>query len=212
MRTITVSSLEEIQQRLGKGHAGLDVGQVRGVELHQLRPLDPLLHQAAVLDGGHRITAAAEDQGRRTDRAQLLAEIGIAHRRLKPTIGILDPENTRTLPPEVAASTGLDVLSHAIESYTAIPYASRPRPERPVFVNQFRTQVPHYMLRHKVRAGITGWAQVNGRAALPWDERIELDLWYVDHRSLSLDLRILARTPFALFGNTYKGETGGWKS
>ncbi len=59
------------------------------------------------------------------------AKTGIAHRRLKPTLGILDPENTRTMPPEVAASSGLDVLSHAIESYTAIPYTTRPRPEQP---------------------------------------------------------------------------------
>ncbi|HWW86802.1 MAG TPA: hydroxyacid-oxoacid transhydrogenase [Vicinamibacterales bacterium] len=59
------------------------------------------------------------------------AKTGIASRRLKPTLGLLDPENTRTMPPTVAASTGLDILSHAIESFTAIPYSSRPRPERP---------------------------------------------------------------------------------
>ncbi|MSS73388.1 MAG: iron-containing alcohol dehydrogenase [Candidatus Latescibacteria bacterium] len=57
---------------------------------------------------------------------------GIAHRRLKPTLGIVDPENTRTMPAVVAASTGLDVLCHAVESYTAIPYDQRPRPERPI--------------------------------------------------------------------------------
>ena len=51
----------------------------------------------------------------------------------------------------------------------------------------------------------------NGRAALHWDDRIELDVWYVEHRSLWLDLKILARTPFALFGGTYKGASGGWK-
>ena len=68
--------------------------------------------------------------------------------------------------------------------------------------------------RHRldVKPGITGWAQVNGRASLPWGDRIELDVWYVEHRSPLLDLRILARTPFALFSGTYKGETGGWKS
>ncbi len=66
------------------------------------------------------------------DLAGLHAKTGIAHRRLKPTIGLIDPENTRTLPAEVAASTGLDVLSHAIESYTALPYIGRPRPERPI--------------------------------------------------------------------------------
>ena len=66
------------------------------------------------------------------DYSALHAKTGIAHRRLKPTLGIVDPENTRTVPAAVAASTGLDVLSHAIESYTALPYLQRPRPERPI--------------------------------------------------------------------------------
>ena len=66
------------------------------------------------------------------DLTEMRAKTGIAHRRLKPTLGLLDPENTRSMPPEVGASTGLDVLSHALESYTAIPFANRPYPERPV--------------------------------------------------------------------------------
>ncbi|HEU0119850.1 MAG TPA: hydroxyacid-oxoacid transhydrogenase [Bryobacteraceae bacterium] len=66
------------------------------------------------------------------DFADLHAKTGIAHRRLKPTLGYLDPENTRTMPPQVAAATGLDVLSHAIESYTAVPYSQRPAPDRPI--------------------------------------------------------------------------------
>jgi hydroxyacid-oxoacid transhydrogenase len=65
------------------------------------------------------------------DLKRIGAKTGIANRRLKPTLGYLDPENTRTMPPEVAASSGLDVLCHAIESYTAIPYTARPRPELP---------------------------------------------------------------------------------
>ena len=65
------------------------------------------------------------------DLTSMHAKTGIASRRLKPTLGLLDPENTRTMPPEVAASSGLDILSHAIESFTAIPYAARPRPDRP---------------------------------------------------------------------------------
>jgi lipopolysaccharide/colanic/teichoic acid biosynthesis glycosyltransferase len=77
-----------------------------------------------------------------------------------------------------------------------------------------RYQVERYDVRQRhrldVKPGLTGWAQVNGRASLPWDERIELDLWYVEHRSAWLDLRILARTPLALFRGTYKGATGGW--
>jgi lipopolysaccharide/colanic/teichoic acid biosynthesis glycosyltransferase len=78
-----------------------------------------------------------------------------------------------------------------------------------------RYQVDRYTARQRrrleVKPGITGWAQVHGRAALPWEERIELDVWYVEHRSPRLDLKILAKTPRALFSGTYKGVTGGWK-
>lgn len=66
------------------------------------------------------------------DFAQMHAKTGIAHRRLKPTLGLIDPENTRTLPSAVAAASGLDVLSHAVESYTALPFSQRARPERPI--------------------------------------------------------------------------------
>jgi exopolysaccharide biosynthesis polyprenyl glycosylphosphotransferase len=70
-----------------------------------------------------------------------------------------------------------------------------PRPERPTFVERFRASVPSYMLRHHVRAGITGWAQVNGlRGDTPIDRRIEHDLFYINHWSFAFDLRILALT------------------
>ena len=82
---------------------------------------------------------------------------------------------------------------------------------RPTLAYQVEQYTPHQRRRLDVRPGITGWAQVQGRASLPWDERIELDVWYVDHRSPWLDLKILARTPLALFTGTYKGQTGGWK-
>jgi len=65
---------------------------------------------------------------------------------------------------------------------------------RPTLAAQVDLYTPHQRRRLEVKPGLTGWAQVNGRAGIPWDERIELDVWYVDHRSLSLDLRILART------------------
>ena len=84
-----------------------------------------------------------------------------------------------------------------------------PRPTLRYQVEQYDERQRH---RLDVKPGITGWAQVNGRAALPWADRIELDVWYVEHRSPRLDLQILARTPFALVRGTYKGETGGWKS
>jgi lipopolysaccharide/colanic/teichoic acid biosynthesis glycosyltransferase len=78
-----------------------------------------------------------------------------------------------------------------------------------------RYQVERYDERQRrrleVKPGLTGWAQVNGRAALPWAERIELDVWYVEHRSWRVDLGILLRTPLALFAGTYRGDTGGWR-
>jgi lipopolysaccharide/colanic/teichoic acid biosynthesis glycosyltransferase len=82
---------------------------------------------------------------------------------------------------------------------------------RPTLAYQVERYTPRQRRRLEVKPGITGWAQVHGRAKLPWDERIELDVWYVEHRSFWLDLKILAKTPFALFGGTYKGATGGWK-
>jgi lipopolysaccharide/colanic/teichoic acid biosynthesis glycosyltransferase len=84
-----------------------------------------------------------------------------------------------------------------------------PRPTLRYQVEQYDERQRH---RLDVKPGITGWAQVNGRASLPWADRIELDVWYVEHRSPRVDLRILARTPLALFSGTYKGETGGWQS
>jgi lipopolysaccharide/colanic/teichoic acid biosynthesis glycosyltransferase len=81
---------------------------------------------------------------------------------------------------------------------------------RPTLRYQVEQYTPHQRRRLEVKPGLTGWAQVNGRASLPWAERIELDVWYVDHRSTALELKILARTPLALLTGTYKGATGGW--
>jgi exopolysaccharide biosynthesis polyprenyl glycosylphosphotransferase len=70
-----------------------------------------------------------------------------------------------------------------------------PRPERPVFIEQFRREIPRYMLRHKVKAGLTGWAQVNGlRGNTSLHQRIEHDIYYIQNWSLGLDLRILLLT------------------
>ena len=65
---------------------------------------------------------------------------------------------------------------------------------RPTLPAQVELYTERQRRRLEVKPGITGWAQVNGRAGIPWEERIELDVWYVDNRSLALDLRILART------------------
>jgi lipopolysaccharide/colanic/teichoic acid biosynthesis glycosyltransferase len=84
---------------------------------------------------------------------------------------------------------------------------------RPTLRHQVDRYTPRQRGRLAVKPGITGWAQINGRASLPWPERIELDLWYVEHRSLALDLRILARTLglVARGSGLYKGATGGWQ-
>lgn len=78
-----------------------------------------------------------------------------------------------------------------------------------------RYQVEKYTERQRrrlaVRPGLTGWAQIHGRATLPWADRIELDVWYVENRSPRVDVEILLRTPLALLGGTYRGATGGWR-
>jgi lipopolysaccharide/colanic/teichoic acid biosynthesis glycosyltransferase len=84
-----------------------------------------------------------------------------------------------------------------------------PRPTIKAQVDQY---TPRQRGRLAVKPGLTGWAQVNGRASLPWSERIELDLWYVEHRSLALDCKILIRTLGQVRSGSgiYKGGTGGW--
>jgi lipopolysaccharide/colanic/teichoic acid biosynthesis glycosyltransferase len=105
--------------------------------------------------------------------------------------------------------TSLDELPNLVNVVRGEMSLIGPRPTVP-------SQVAHYDERQRgrlaVKPGITGWAQVNGRASLPWSRRIELDLWYIEHRSLALDLRILARTVRVLFGGggLYAGEGGGW--
>jgi len=90
-------------------------------------PLKPLIAIPTTAGTGSETTGVSI-----FDFSKVDAKTGIASRRLKPTLGLLDPENTRTMPKQVAASTGLDVLSHAIESYTALPYSGRPLPDRPL--------------------------------------------------------------------------------
>ena len=85
-----------------------------------------------------------------------------------------------------------------------------PRPTLKVQVDQYTDRQRR---RLEARPGLTGWAQVNGRASLPWPERIELDIWYIENATLRLDLKILALSArMAITGHgLYRGETGGWR-
>jgi lipopolysaccharide/colanic/teichoic acid biosynthesis glycosyltransferase len=119
-----------------------------------------------------------------------------------------DPRVTRA--GALLRRTSLDELPNLLNVVRGEMSLIGPRPTIPVQVAQYTERQRG---RLQIRPGITGWAQVNGRTALPWSERIELDLHYVEHRSLMLDLRILWRTVTIVLGGSglYKGETGGWE-
>jgi lipopolysaccharide/colanic/teichoic acid biosynthesis glycosyltransferase len=106
--------------------------------------------------------------------------------------------------------TSLDEIPNLVNVLMGEMTIIGPRPTIPVQVSQYTER---QWGRLAVKPGLTGWAQVNGRAALPWPERIELDLWYIEHRSWRLDLQILFRTARMVLGGhgLYKGGTGGWK-
>lgn len=119
-----------------------------------------------------------------------------------------DPRITRV--GALLRRTSLDELPNLLNVARGEMSFIGPRPTIPVQVAQYTERQRG---RLAVKPGITGWAQVHGRATLPWSERIELDLYYIEHRSLALDLRILWRTLAIVFGGSglYKGQSGGWE-
>ena len=106
--------------------------------------------------------------------------------------------------------TSLDELPNLVNVLRGDMSLIGPRPTLPVQVAQYSERQRG---RLAVKPGITGWAQVNGRASLAWSERIELDLYYIEHRSLALDARIVWRTLAMVLGGSglYKGHAGGWE-
>jgi lipopolysaccharide/colanic/teichoic acid biosynthesis glycosyltransferase len=106
--------------------------------------------------------------------------------------------------------TSLDEVPNLVNVLRGDMAIVGPRPTVPVQVDRYTERQRE---RLAVKPGITGWAQVNGRTELPWDERIELDLWYIEHRSWRLDLEILRRTIRMVFGGEglYRGETPAWR-
>jgi Undecaprenyl-phosphate glucose phosphotransferase len=111
-------------------------------------------------------------------------------------------DDRRTLIGTFLRSTSLDELPQLWNVFTGDMSLVGPRPERPVFVNKFRHEIPNYMLRHRVKTGITGWAQVNGwRGDTSLEKRIECDIYYIRNWSLWLDVKILFLTLFKGFVN-----------
>ena len=106
--------------------------------------------------------------------------------------------------------TSLDELPNLVNVLRGDMSLIGPRPTLPAQVAQYTERQRG---RLEIKPGITGWAQVNGRASLPWSERIELDLYYIEHRSLALDAQILWRTIGMVLGGSdlYKGQAGGWE-
>jgi lipopolysaccharide/colanic/teichoic acid biosynthesis glycosyltransferase len=119
-----------------------------------------------------------------------------------------DPRITRV--GALARRLSLDELPNLVNVIRGEMSLVGPRPTVQVQVSQYTER---QLGRLSVQPGITGWAQIKGRAALPWHERIELDLWYIEHWSLLLDLRILAETARLLMSGQglYRGPTGGWR-
>ena len=111
-------------------------------------------------------------------------------------------DDRRTPIGRLLRATSLDELPQFWNVFRGDMSLVGPRPERPFFVSQFRNEIPHYMLRHKVKAGITGWAQVNGwRGNTSLDSRIECDLFYIRNWSYSLDWKIMVLTLWKGFIN-----------
>jgi lipopolysaccharide/colanic/teichoic acid biosynthesis glycosyltransferase len=106
--------------------------------------------------------------------------------------------------------TSLDEVPNLVNVLRGEMSIIGPRPTVPVQVDRYTERQRG---RLAVKPGITGWAQVNGRTELSWDERIELDLWYIEHRSLRLDLDIMVRTVRLVLGGhgLYRGETPAWR-
>jgi lipopolysaccharide/colanic/teichoic acid biosynthesis glycosyltransferase len=146
--------------------------------------------------------------GREFDLYKLRTMVhGAEHQGAGMAVNEGDPRITRV--GSLLRRLSLDELPNLVNVLRGEMSIVGPRPTIPVQVAQYSERQRG---RLAVKPGITGWAQVHGRASLPWSERIELDLWYVERRGVRLDLRILARTARLVAGGhgLYKGESGGW--
>jgi lipopolysaccharide/colanic/teichoic acid biosynthesis glycosyltransferase len=134
---------------------------------------------------------------------------GAEHQGAGLAVNFGDPRITRV--GHLLRRFSIDELPNLVNVLRGEMSVVGPRPTIQAQVDQY---TPLQRRRLEVKPGITGWAQINGRASLPWHERIELDIWYVDHRTLRLDLAILLKTVRLLASGEglYKGDRGGWRT
>lgn len=127
-----------------------------------------------------------------------------------PGLAVSEGDTRITRVGRILRRTSLDEVPNLVNVLRGEMAIIGPRPTVPVQVEQYTARQRG---RLAVKPGMTGWAQVNGRAQIPWDERIELDLWYIEHRSWKLDLTILWRSVRIVFGGEglYRGETPAWR-
>jgi len=146
--------------------------------------------------------------GRAFDVVKLRTMVSGAE-RLGAGLAVSEGDTRITRVGRVLRRTSLDEVPNLVNVLRGEMAIVGPRPTVPVQVQQYDARQRG---RLAVRPGITGWAQVNGRAELPWSERIELDLWYIEHRSWALDLKILWRSVRIVFGGDglYRGDGPAW--
>lgn len=147
--------------------------------------------------------------GREFDVIKLRTMISGAE-RIGAGLAVSEHDTRITRVGRILRRTSLDEVPNLVNVLRGEMAIVGPRPTVPVQVEQY---TPRQRGRLAVRPGITGWAQVNGRTELPWEERIELDLWYIEHRSWRLDLEILRRSVRMVLGGggLYRGETPAWR-
>ncbi len=183
---------------------------VAGVGLVLASPLLGLAALATKLDGGGPVLYRQMRVGRNGEDFEVLKlrTMVVGAERLGAGYAVDKGDARITRAGRVLRRTSIDELPQLWNILRGDMSVIGPRPT-------LRYQVEQYDERQRrrleIRPGLTGWAQVQGRASLPWADRIELDVWYVDHRSPRVDLEILLRTPLALFRGTYRGATGGWR-
>jgi lipopolysaccharide/colanic/teichoic acid biosynthesis glycosyltransferase len=196
----------------GEGHAlnrALDV-LVAGAGLVVASPFLVAAAIAAKLESGGPVLYRQTRVGRNGVDFELLKlrTMVVGAERLGAGYGVDKGDARITRVGRILRRTSIDELPQLWNVLRGDMSIIGPRPTLRYQVDQYDEHQRH---RLDIRPGLTGWAQVHGRASLPWAERIELDVWYVENRSPKVDLEILLRTPLALFRGTYRGATGGWR-